>query len=222
MITGIAVILAVVIAAAVVLLPRFSPAATTGDGHTNGATTTGGTTSGGSLPKSPVEAIDTPVTALPAGWTRAKVPASEKGTPGGFSIGVPPGWTVTQKKLATIIAAPSGGRVMEIDMTPHDRADEVQEVVYIERNGVEEGSLPGYDRIGIQKATVRGSAAAFWRFTWLPKGEPRDQVGDLVFKTPTATTPQSFALDFSAPAAGFQGSLPLFDRMLQTFRPLAG
>ena len=174
-----------------------------------------------SSPPDPVKAIDSPLAALPSGWTREAVPPSEFGTAAGFSIGVPSGWSPRQRQLATFLDAPDGVRYLEIDLTKHDRTDMVAEAEYIERSGIEQGHLPGYHRISLQTATIRGSTGAFWAFNWVNRYGITMRADDLLFETPTTAGPQSYALEFAAPAADFRNDArPRFDRILRTFHPL--
>jgi hypothetical protein len=181
------------------------------------------TTRGGSAaPPASVQAIDNPAPGLPAGWTGETVPPSLNGTSGGFTIGVPAGWQITQEKLATHLNAPAGARYMDIDLTPHKYTDMVAEAEYIERNAVAEGHFPGYHRISIKAVTVRGTPGAFWAFTWVRPNGVTMRVDDLLFILRTPAVAQSYAIYFTAPNADFghNGGLPLFQQMLRTFEPV--
>jgi hypothetical protein len=208
-------VLAAAIGTAVALLTRHTPAAS--------GSTGGSTTAVSSLPES-VKAINNSAAGLPPGWTAETVQPGVHGTAGGFSIGVPPGWIERQRGLATYLDAPGALHYMQVDLTRHDRANLLAEAEYVERNAIAQGHLPGYHRVSLRKVTVRGTAGAYWAFTWVtPKGVTM-RVDDLMFELNTSSGPQSYAVYLTSSAAEFDstGGLPLFDRMLRTFAPITG
>jgi hypothetical protein len=207
-------VLAAAIGVAVALLTRQRPA--------NTAHTGGGTTAASSdLPDS-VKAIDNPLAGLPGGWSQQTVQPSQYGTAGGFRIGAPPGWIARQRSLATYLDAPDGVRYMDVDLTMHDRANMVGEAEYVERNAVAKGNLPGYHRLSLRPVSIRGTAGAFWAFTWVTPSGVTMRAEDLLFELQTPAGPQSYAAYLTSPSAVFGklDGLPLFDRILRTFQPL--
>ncbi|MBO0803511.1 MAG: serine/threonine protein kinase [Nocardiopsaceae bacterium] len=225
-----AVVLAASTGAAVALLTRHQPAAGSGGGGSGNASapSTPGGTAGGrpGLPVSdnapaPVKAIDNPTTSLPPGWTTASGTPSGNGAAGGFRIGVPPGWTVNRKGLITYLDMPGGLGYADIDLTKHHSMNMVGEAQYIEHNAIAQGHLPGYHRVSLHPATIRGTAGAFWAFTWVTRDGTTMRVDDLLFELRTPAGPQSYAVYLTAPAASFAGTgnLMMFGRILRTFEP---
>jgi eukaryotic-like serine/threonine-protein kinase len=178
-----------------------------------------GTSSLTSLPQS-VQAIDTPSSALPSGWSTETVAPSVTGTTAGFTIGVPPGWQVVRKGLATYFYAPDGVRYMDIDLTAHVYQSMTNEARYIETHARAKGRFPGYKRLGIKGVTIRGSAGAFWNFTWDNQRNGTMHVDDLLFIGQTKDGPQSYAIYYTALDRTWSSALKTFDRMLRTFEPL--
>jgi hypothetical protein len=208
-----AVVLAAVIGVAIALVTRHSP---TANGSTDNTTVVSGN------PPDSVEAIDNPAAVLPSDWSTKTVTPSEHGTAGGFSIGVPPDWTVRQKNLSTYLDAPDGARYLDVDLTKHDRADMLTEAEYVERNAVAQGHLPGYHQVSLRQVNIRGTTGAFWAFTWVTPAGVTMRVDDLLFELQTPSGPQSYAVYLTSPIADFASGrgLLLFERMLRTFEPL--
>jgi hypothetical protein len=211
------VLLAAVIGVAIALVTRHSPSASGSTGNTTGNTTV---VSGN--PPDSVKAINNPAAALPSDWSTKTVLSSELGTAGGFSIGVPPGWTVRQKNLSTYLDAPDGAQYLDVDLTKHDRPDMVAEAEYVERNAVAQGHLPGYRQVSLRQVKIRETTGAFWAFTWVTPAGVTMRVDDLLFELQTSSGPQSYAVYLTSPTADFAGSrgLLLFERMLRTFEPV--
>lgn len=227
MLAAAAVVLAAAIGTAVAFLTRHTPAASGSTGSTgstgSGSTSGGSTTAVSSLPES-VQAINSSAAGLPPDWTTETVPPAAHGTAGGFSIGVPTGWIERQQGLATYLEAPAGFRYMQIDLTRHDRANMLAEAKYVERNAIAQGHLPGYRRVSLRPVKIRGTAGAYWAFTWVtPKGVTM-RVDDLLFELNTPSGPQSYAVYLTSSAAEFgsSGGLALFDQILRTFAPITG
>jgi hypothetical protein len=172
-------------------------------------------------PKTPfgsVNALNTPSTALPSGWTTDMVRPSDTGTAGGFSIDVPPGWSETRSGLRTHFDGPNG-MFLEVDLTPHTYQNMVAEAQYIKKQSLAKGSFPGYHQNHLQGVPVRGTQGSFWQFTWTPAGDLKQLTDDILFILPTSAGPQSYAIYFRAPNSGWNATyLPLFEQMLHTFQ----
>ena len=210
-----ALVVAAAAIVAVVLLNKHTPGA-----QQTGTGTARNTDSSQSAP-GPVRALNDPTSALPAGWTTETIPASQDGTTAGFSIGLPDTWVPKPDGLATYLYAPSGATYMDVDLTQSEDTNMVAEANYIAKNAVAEGHLPGYKQIAIDPVTIRGTAGAYWAFTWQTTAGVTMRVDDLLF----VLDGQSYALDFSTPNADFNGSgagLTMFEQMLRTFQPLQG
>jgi hypothetical protein len=187
--------------------------------HTPSPTASTGTSRLTSLPQS-VQAIDNPSSAFPNGWSTETVTPTDTGTTAGFTVGVPPGWQVVRKGLATYFYAPDGVRYLDIDLTPHTYQNMTKEAHYIETHAFAEGKLPGYKRLSIKAVTIRGSVGAFWNFTWVSLRNGTMHVDDQLFVGQTKDGPQSYAIYYTAPDHTWSNTLKVFDEMLRTFEPV--
>jgi hypothetical protein len=218
-----AVVLAAAIGTAVALLTRHTPAASGSTGGSTGGSAGGNTTAVSSPPES-VQAINNSSAGPPPGWTTVTVPPALNGTAGGFSIAMPAGWVERQKGLDTYLDAPLGLRYMQVDLTTHDRGNMLAEAEYVETNAIAQGHLPGYHRVSLRPVTIRGTAGAYWAFTWVTPSGVTMRVDDLLFELNTSSGPQSYAVYLTSSNAEFgtSGGLALFDQMLRTFTPITG
>lgn len=178
----------------------------------------------GSDQPSPVQAIDSPTSVIPAGWTRETVEPSLNGTDAGFSMGLPPRWQPDQKALATFLDAPDGVRYVDVDLTAHEHpGNMVAEAHYIESQSLLKDSFPGYKRVSIRPVTIRGTSGAIWSFTWVSPRYGVMRADDLLFVLRTAGGSQSYAVYITAPDKTFGNSASaFFDKMLRTFHPVTG
>ena len=117
-------------------------------------------------PARSVQALDTPSTTVPPGFTPVTVSPSAAGTTAGFSIDVPSSWTETRDGLITKFNDDNGDRFLEVDLTAHTYTNMVTEAEFIEKQQVAVGTFPGYKRVALKAAPVRGTSGAFWQFTW--------------------------------------------------------
>jgi tRNA A-37 threonylcarbamoyl transferase component Bud32 len=180
------------------------------------------TTGNANLPKT-VQALDSPSSAVPAGWIPVRVLPSDTATTAGFTIDMPPGWSEKRAGLRTFLYAPDGVRYMDIDLTRHTYANMVNEATYIERQSVAQGRFPDYRRATIKAVPIRGTTGAFWQFTWLMPGDVKMRSDDILFIAPTQAGPQSYAIYFRSPDSIWNSqSIPLFQKMLRTFQTVPG
>jgi hypothetical protein len=177
-----------------------------------------GNSTNANLPKT-VQGLDTPSTVLPAGWTQYTVPSSQTGTMAGFKIDLPPNWTEQNPGLATYFNGPYG-MVMDIDLTQHTYSTMVTEANYIEKQSLAQGAFPRYKRFEIIAVPVRGTAGAFWQFTWVSsKLGVRYRTDDILFIKHTAAGPQSYAIDFWSPDSVWNAkTVPTVRKILRTFQ----
>ncbi|HEV2451938.1 MAG TPA: protein kinase [Streptosporangiaceae bacterium] len=158
--------------------------------------------------------------ALPAGYTWYSQPAASTGTTAGFRLAVPLGWNVTRNGLTTYIRSPSGGRFMEVDLTPQTYRPAMTEARWLQMRTRQEGKFPGYRRISIRPVSVHGTSGAEWTFTWLEPGVGRVVARDYLFNLNTDAGTQSYALYASAPLPTWPSAAPLQTEALTTFHPL--
>jgi hypothetical protein len=178
------------------------------------------TTNAASLKNQPgsVQALDTPSTVVPAGFTSYTVSPSAAGTTAGFTIDVPSNWTETKDGLITKFQDDNGDRFFEVDLTAHTYTNMVTEAQFIETQSVAKDTFPDYKRAALKAAPVRGTQGAFWQFTWDRNGLTT-RTDDILFNDQTPNGPQSYAIYFRAPNAGWNSKfLPQFEKMLSTFQ----
>jgi eukaryotic-like serine/threonine-protein kinase len=188
-------------------------------GNNAGAATTN-TVNAAALKGQPlsVQALDTPSTTVPPGFTPVTVSPSAAGTTAGFSIDIPSSWTETKDGLVTKFSDGNGDRFLEVDLTAHTYTNMVNEAEFIERQQVASGTFPGYQRAALKAAPVRGTSGAFWQFTWYRNGVPT-RTDDILFIEQTPNGPQSYAIYFRAPNSGWNSKfLPQFEKILSTFQ----
>jgi len=168
-----------------------------------------------------VNALNNPSTVVPAGWTTETVTPATYGTTAGFTIDVPPGWTKKPDGLATYFYG-ADNLVLDVDLSPHTYPDNmVQEAEHLQQQeAVVDGTFPGYQRLQLQAAPVRGTHGAFWQFTWNLK-DLRVRTDDILFVLPTSAGQQSYAVYLRGPDDGWTSTyLPLFEKILPTFAPV--
>ncbi len=226
---------AVLIAAAVVIVAGAVAGvllALRGHGHGSGSQQAGqsnaGTSAGGTAardPRTPAAAAagtasDGP---LPAGWTWYTAPASSMGTSAGFKLAIPDGWQPARESSGRgyVFEAPSGGTLLQVDLTPHTFADMVKEAHYLAGEAPKQGKFPGYADQVIRATPVRGQAGASWGFTWQDSKVGEIRSLDLMYIAQTSGGPQSYALYMTSPAPTFNSYLHDFTEEMRTFRPLS-
>jgi tRNA A-37 threonylcarbamoyl transferase component Bud32 len=187
--------------------------------HSNsGAAQTTGNSSTANLPQS-VQALDNQSSAVPTGWSPESVSPADTGTTAGFTIDIPPGWTVKSAGLRTYLYAPNEAQNMEIDLTPHTYTNMVKEAMLVEKESVARGAFPNYKRVKTIAVPVRGTNGAFWQFTWVPSSGVKMRADDIFFIARTSAGSQSYAIYFQSPDYLWNHTaLPLFSKMLRTFK----
>jgi tRNA A-37 threonylcarbamoyl transferase component Bud32 len=215
--------IALVVGAIVVAAAAGGGAALALNHENNAGASTTNTTNAASLQNQPpsVQALDTPSTTVPPGFTPVTVSPSAAGTTAGFSIDVPSSWTETRDGLLTKFNDDNGDRFLEVDLTAHTYTNMVNEAEFIEKEQVAVGTFPGYKRVALKAARVRGTSGAFWQFTWDRYGVTT-RTDDILFMAQTSNGQQSYAIYFRAPNSGWGSKfLPQFEKMLSTFQVAA-
>lgn len=184
--------------------------------HDNSPATT---TNAADLPGS-VQALDSPSSTAPPGWTPVTVSPAADGTTAGFTIDIPPGWTEARYGFSTDFTDGNGDRFFEVDLTQHTYPNMVQEARFIETQSLAKNKFPGYNRAALRAVPVRGTSGAFWQFTWDRDGVTT-RTDDIMFIDNTPNGQQSYAIYFRAPDSGWNSRfLPQFEKMLSTFQIL--
>ena len=104
--------------------------------------------------------------ALPAGFRTVQMSAATLGTAAGYTVAVPDTWNVSTRGLAMVARAPGGRTFLEIDLTPHTKADMIAEANYLVQITQQQHKFPGYRTVSIRRANIRGGSGAAWEFTW--------------------------------------------------------
>jgi len=185
-------------------------------GGGTGAVSNTGNVIAAKTPFGSVNALNNPSSTIPAGWAVEKVQPSDANTTAGFSVDIPPGWVVQRAGKATHFTGPYG-LTMKIDLTAHTYPDMVTEATYIEQQS--QVNHPGYTRVHLQAEPIRGTAGAFWQYTWTPAGRAKMLADDILFIKPTPAGSQSYAIEIRAHNNGWgQRWLPMFEQILSTFQ----
>ncbi len=159
---------------------------------------------------------------LPSGFRTVQISAATLGTAAGYSVAVPDTWNVSTRSLAMVARAPGGRTFLEIDLTPHTKADMIAEANYLVQITQQQHKFPGYRAVSIRRANIRGGSGAAWEFTWQDPAVGTIRALDLLVIASTRTGQQSYALYMSAPAATWNSHLAAFDEEMHTFQPAAG
>jgi serine/threonine protein kinase len=167
-----------------------------------------------------VNAVNEPNTGpLPPRWTTVTRHAT--GTQkAGFTIAAPSNWRPSTSGNQNYLYDPSANANILIDLTPHTYPnDMLKEAQYIKSQSLAQNHFPGYQQLGLQAETIRGTPGAWWKFTWLDKGVNQEAI-DLLFVLQTPAGAQSYALYMTAPESMWSQMRPIFDEMVETFAPL--
>ena len=192
--------------------------------NNGGGTGAGGASAAGAVPSVPdtptgfksIDALNNPSTALPAAdWsTQTVTAAAVHSAAAGFSIDVPPGWTKTTKGLATDFKGP-GDLLLEVDLTQQSTSNMLTAAKQVEAAT----HFRDYKRLNLQREPVRHAQGAVWKFNWTPAGGVKLTVDDIFFAQQTSAGVQDYAVYLRSPSNTFGSkSLPLFEKMLQTFQ----
>ena len=162
-----------------------------------------------------IDALNSPSTALPAGWSTVTVTrADANSAAAGFSIDLPPGWKETRKDLATDFTGP-GNLLLEIDLTQQQTTNMLTAATQVEAAT----HFRDYKQLNLQAEPVRHAAGAVWKFNWTPAGGVQYTVDDIFFAQQTSAGVQDYAVYLRSPSSTFGStSLPLFDKILPTFQ----
>jgi hypothetical protein len=162
-----------------------------------------------------IDALNSPSTALPAGWSTVTVTAADANSAAaGFSIDLPPGWKETRKNLATDFTGP-GNLLLEVDLTAQPTTNMLTAARQIEAAT----HFRDYKRLNLQAEPVRHAEGAVWKFNWTPAGGVQYTVDDIFFAQQTSAGVQDYAVYLRSPSSTFGStSLPLFDKILPTFQ----
>lgn len=165
-----------------------------------------------------VDALNNPSTALPgAGWTTQTVTqAQAQSAAAGFSMDVPPGWDTKQSGLQTDFTGPDD-LLVEVDLTEQSTTNMLAAATQVKNASM--NRFPGYKQQDLKAVPVRNTEGAFWKFTWTPAAGTRNTVDDIFFAQGTSAGVQDYAIYLRSPSSMFSAkSLPLFERMLRTFK----
>ncbi|MFI6478074.1 serine/threonine-protein kinase [Nonomuraea sp. NPDC050663] len=187
----------------------------TGTGTATGPTTSPTpTTSPSTTPTPSTSATPSPdPAALPRGWRRV---ASEAG---GFSIGLPKGWTAAkhQTRASVNFSGPGAQGQLTVEWTEHEKdySDESAHWRDLESQIMERGEFKAYRRIAIRDLTYQGVPAADWEFV-RERGGVQIHVINRGFRTADG---RPFALYWEAPQYSWAADLKYFTAFARTFRP---
>jgi len=156
--------------------------------------------------------------APPPGYQWYTRTAASAGSAAGFRMAVPQGWAASADGLVSYLRAPSGGAFMEVDLTRQAFPNPVTQAHWLQARTRRQGKFPGYRLISIKPATVLGTNAAIWTFSWNEPGVGRVTAQDTLFDLSTAGATQSYAIYGSAPTAAWPQAAQQVDEGVTTFR----
>jgi hypothetical protein len=144
-----------------------------------------------------------------AGWVRYTDPA-------GFSVKVPPGWSVTSRGTDEVrFTGPVRGDAILIAWTNQPKADALAD--WQEQAAAKAQTDPTYQQISIQRVYYRGWNAADWEFINSYDGEPTQVLDRGLVVTPGVL---GYAIEIYGPVSGFAAArAALWDGLTATFEP---
>jgi hypothetical protein len=136
--------------------------------------------------------------------------------PGGFSIKVPPGWSVTSTGTDLVrFTGPMSGDVIVVSWTSRPAADALTD--WEQQAAVKARSDSTYQQVSIQRVYYRGWNAADWEFVNSYDGRPT-QVLDRGFVVRPGVL--GYAIEIYGPVSGFAAARgALWDGLTSTFAP---
>ena len=136
--------------------------------------------------------------------------------PGGFSIKVPPGWSVTSTGTDLVrFTGPMSGDVIVVSWTGRPETDALAD--WEQQAAVEARSDSTYQQVSIQRVYYRGWNAADWEFVNSYDGRPT-QVLDRGFVVRPGAL--GYAIEIYGPVSGFAAARgALWDGLTSTFAP---
>jgi hypothetical protein len=143
---------------------------------------------------------------LPDGWTRYEDPQE------GWSIGVPPGYERSDRNGQVQFRNDEQRRTLRIEASP-PRGEPLE--VFEDFSRALEGSLQDYEQLRLEPTDYLGQPAADLEFTYFDTTTLR--VLDRTFVDESGT--QAYALYWQVHSAGWDEARPVFDQLLETFRP---
>ena len=143
---------------------------------------------------------------LPDGWTRYEDPQE------GWSIGVPPGYDRSDRNGQVQFRNPEQRRTLRIEASPA-RGEPVE--VFEDFSRALESSLQDYEQLRLEPTTYLGQPAADLEFTYFDTTTLH--VLDRTFVDESGT--QAYALWWQVNEGGWDEARPVFDQLLETFRP---
>jgi hypothetical protein len=156
-------------------------------------------------PSAPVSASGS----VAAGWVRYADPS-------GFSVKVPPGWTVESRSANEVrLTGPMAGDVIVIAWTDQPKADAFAD--WEQQAAAKAQTDPTYQQVSIQRVRYRGWNAADWEFINSYAGEPTEVLDRGFVVTPGVL---GYAIEIYGPVSGFAAArAALWDGLTSTFEP---
>lgn len=198
---GLAVVVAAILgtagAAAAILVPQderpvFKPAATVACGG------------GGALTPRP----GIPPTVLPSGWVWHSDPA-------GFDLALPGVWTRSDSPGGACFADTPAAGTFTVDTRGPATPLPLQHWQAAERTARADGSLPGYELVGIGVLALK-QGGADWEYSWQPASGPRMHVRRVLLSVGGG---DAYLLQWTAPAANWTATVPVQQRIVDSITP---
>jgi eukaryotic-like serine/threonine-protein kinase len=144
-----------------------------------------------------------------AGWVRYA-------NPSGFSVEVPPGWSVTSSGTDEVrFTGPTPGDVILIAWTSQPKADALTD--WEQQAAAKAQTDPTYEQVSLQRVDYRGWNTADWEFINSYDGEPTQVLDRGFVVTPGVL---GYAIEIYGPVNGFAAArAALWDGLTTTFQP---
>jgi hypothetical protein len=154
-------------------------------------------------------ALGTPPYAVPSGWVWHTDPA-------GFGIAVPGVWTRAPAPGGACFADRRAAGMFTVDTRAPATPQPLPYWQAAETTALADGSLPGYQRIGMDVLPLK-LGAADWEYSWQPATGPRSHVRRVLLSMDNADT---YLVQWTAPDPDWAATVALQQRMVDSITPL--
>jgi Protein kinase domain len=146
---------------------------------------------------------------LPPGWQ----PYND---PGGFAIGLPPGWAVISKTSREVqFTGTPAGFVVVVAWRPHPQADPLAD--WQQQAAALAAANPTYHQIWIRRVAYLGYNAADWQFTDIYEGIHIRAIDRTFIARPSQV---SYAIELKGPAGQWRAVYAsIWQRLMTSFKP---
>jgi hypothetical protein len=150
----------------------------------------------------------TPPSALPSGWVWHSDPA-------GFDLALPGVWTRSATPGGACFADTPAAGTFTVDTRGPATPSPLQHWQGAERAALADGSLPGYELVGMDVLALK-QGGADWEYSWQPTAGPRMHVRRVLLSVDGSG---AYLLQWTAPAANWTATVPMQQRIVDSITP---